>query len=216
MGGAFLFTISKARDAGVDMQDELDEFNEDLSEILNLNKKGIGDEGRSLKVEDRLNEISINLDAIEKELKKPKEDQDINLQVERTEDIVDKFGTQKDRQEFDILKSELDKSKDLATTSKRKKQITENLIDLKYNILFSQPGYWISALKNISENFDTIKWSDETSARNLVEDGKYLLDKVARGEYSEEIERVVIDLWGLMPKEDKEKTKQPRTDIFHY
>jgi len=206
----------EARDAGVDMQDELDEFNEDLSEILNLNKKGIGDEGRSLKVEDRLNEISINLDAIEKELKKPKEDQDINLQVERTEDIVDKFGTQKDRQEFDILKSELDKSKDLATTSKRKKQITENLIDLKYNILFSQPGYWISALKNISENFDTIKWSDETRARNLVEDGKYLLDRVARGEYSEEIERVVIDLWGLMPKEDKEKTKQPRTDIFHY
>jgi hypothetical protein len=39
---------------------------------------------------------------------------------------------------------------------------------------------------------------------------------MATGQFSDEIKKIVISLWDLMPASDQEKSKIPRTDILHY
>jgi hypothetical protein len=84
---------------------------------------------------------------------------------------------------------------------------------LKWRIFFQQPGYWFSVLNNINESFEEIQWSDYSKARALLDRGGDLL---ASSQFSDEIKSIVGELWDLMPEPDKEKTKEPRTDIPHY
>jgi hypothetical protein len=68
-------------------------------------------------------------------------------------------------------------------------------------------------LHNIYESFDEISWSDAGKARILLNEG---IDLINHGQYSDDIQRIVFELWELMPEPDIEKTKSPRTDIPHY
>jgi len=200
---------------------EIDEINDnDLNEVENglnelgeLNEKGRGDPDRGREVQKRLNELAAKLDEIEKSIKWPQRKNELKEELEKTEQVIDRFGKEKEERILSRLKPEAEKAIELKNI-KRAKDIKDKLLELKYGILFREPGYWVSVLKSINESFDEIQWSDRSKAKSLVNKGAELL---AGGQFSDEIKDIVWDLWDLMPDEsDRKKTKAPRTDILHY
>jgi len=107
---------------------------------------------------------------------------------------------------------EIEKVKEMKNI-KPLKNVLDKLHELYWRILSQQPGYWVSVLNNINESFEEIQWSDHSKARELLDRGGDLL---ASSQFSDEIKSIVGELWDLMPEPDREKTKEPRTDIPHY
>jgi molecular chaperone DnaK len=125
---------------------------------------------------------------------------------------VERFGTEKDENILEKLRTELSKATELQNT-KRIEDVVSKITQLKYKVLFAQPGYWVSILQNINEHYDEVKWRNRAEARSLLNRGGEIL---ATGQFSDEIKKIVISLWDLMPESDQEKSKIPRTDILHY
>jgi len=190
----------------------MDTIENDINDLEELNEKGRGDSDRSREVEKRLNELAAKLDKIEKNIKWPQKENELNEDLVSTEQVVDRFGKDGEEQMLLQLKSEVEKVIELKNI-KRADYVIEKLQILKYDILFREPGYWISVLSNINESFEEIQWSNRSKARNLVDRGGELL---ANDQYSDEIRSIVGDLWDLMPDSDEKKTKETRKDIPVY
>jgi len=183
-----------------------------INELRELIEKGRGDPDRSREVQNRLNELAIKLDEIERCIKEPQVETEFNEELERCNQVVDRFGDEKDEQVLSKLRLEAKKSIEQKNIN-RLNDVLSKVLELKWKILFEQPGYWVSVLNNINEYFEEIQWSDRSKAVSLLDRGSELL---ASGQFSDEIKRIVLDLWELMPEPDKEKTKEPRTDIPIY
>jgi len=191
---------------------ELKKIENFLLDLDNSIEKGRGDSDRSREVQDRLNEVAIKLDSISDNLKWPQMEKEINEELGWTKDIIDRFGNDKDRYIYSQLEPEINKA--IGQENVRlAKEALEKIHALKYKILFEQPGYWASVLKNIAETSEQIEWSDRIKANTLIDRGCELL---ASGRFSDEIKNIVRNLWDLMPVPDREKTKKPRTDIPIY
>ena len=190
----------------------LDEYDRSLDDLENLNEKGLGDRDRCREVQKRLNQLAVKLDEIERNIKWPKVVKDAEDELTWAKKAVERFGTEKDENILEKLRTELSKATELQNT-KRIADVVSKITQLKYKVLFAQPGYWVSILQNINEHYDEVKWRNRAEARSLLNRGGEIL---ATGQFSDEIKKIVISLWDLMPESDQEKSKIPRTDILHY
>jgi molecular chaperone DnaK len=191
---------------------DLDEYDRMLDDLDNLNEKGLGDRDRCREVQKRLNQLAVKMDEIERNIKWPQIVKDVEDELTRTKNVVERFGAEKDEKILEKLRVELNKVMELRNP-KRTEEALAKVAQLKYGILFSQPGYWVSILQNINEHYDEIKWNNRAEARSLLNRGGEIL---ATGQFSDEIKKIVVSLWNLMPESDQERSKIPRTDILHY
>ena len=183
-----------------------------LNELDSLNEKGRGDDDRGREVKERLSELATKLDEIESDIKLPQVEMQLEEELDKTQEITDRFGNEKDEQILSQIRLEIEKVKETKNI-KRLNDVLDKLLELKWRIFFQQPGYWVSVLDNINESFEEIQWSDNSKARALLDRGGDLL---ASSQFSDEIKSIVYELWDLMPEPDRERTKEPRTDIPHY
>jgi len=188
------------------------EIANDFSKLEDQIDKGRGDTDRHKEVHKMLNELSSKLDEIDRDLKWPQQESELNIELERTTEIVERYGNNQDETILSQISPQVEKVI-AQKNSRRATDIIEKLQELFYKILFDQPGYWVSVLHNINESFNEIQWSAQDKARILLDKG---IDLLSTGQYSDEIRTIVVELWDLMPEPDKEKTKVPRTDIPHY
>lgn len=86
---------------------------------------------------------------------------------------------------------------------------TQDLWDLRYNILKKKPTYWIERYydmqsKNISE------FTDENQAKRLLSNGQ---DALTRQNYKE-LEVIVKGLWSLLPRDENKEMKIKGTGLM--
>lgn len=192
--------------------DDFERIGNDLEELDEMKEKGLGNKDRNREILDRLKETAAKIDEFERSMKWPQVENELTEELEATEQVVDKYGNDRDEQILSQLRSGVEKAIELKNV-RLAKDIKDKLLTLKYRILFKEPGYWVSVLNNINEQFDEIQWSSRSKARSLVDKGSSLL---ASSQFSDEIKNIVQELWELMPDTDKEKMKAPRTDIPIY
>lgn len=183
-----------------------------LDELDTLIVKGRGDSDRIREVQNRLNELAIKLDEFEGIIKGSQIEKEFDYELDSCKQVVERFGGKTDEQYLSRLIAESQKP-EVQKNINRLNDILDKLRELKWKILFSRPEYWVSVLNAINESFEEIQWSDKSKAFSLIDRGGEIL---ASGQFTDEIKRIVLDLWELMPEPDKEKTKKPRTDILHY
>ncbi len=190
----------------------LHEYDSALDDLENLNEKGLGDRDRCREVQKRLNQLAVKLDEIERNIKWPQIVKDAEEELTWAKNAVERFGSEIDEKNLEKLTTELNKAIE-SKNPKRTDDVVSKITQLKYNILFAQPGYWVSILQNINEHYDEIKWSNRAEARSLLNRGGEI---IATGHFSDEVKKIVVSLWNLMPESDQERSKIPRTDILHY
>jgi molecular chaperone DnaK len=209
-----LSDIEERSIGAVNMDDDISSIGNGLDELDKLHEQGRGDNARSREIENRINELAIKLDEIDKSVEWPQTENELNDELKYIEELLEICNDEKSERALLQIKPEVAKAikiKDI----KRAKDALGRLSILKWHILFEQPHFWVDQLHRINEEFDEIKWSDRSKARGLVEKGCSI---VASGQFTDEIKDIVSRLWDLMPEAEREKRKQPppRDDILHY
>ena len=191
--------------------ENLDTIELGLGEITELNEKGRGDNDRQMEVERRLSELAVKIDEVEENIKWPELEKRLEEELGIVEQVVDRFGSSRKENVLSKLRAEAKRAIDLKS-AKRVIDVIDKFTQLRFSILREQQPYWVSVFMNINECFDEIPWVDTHQARTLISEGSSYLEN----QQLDEIESLVIKLWDLMPDEEIEKTKAPRTDILHY
>jgi len=175
------------------------EANEEIDEIRNdIQAAKGGDPDAVEKAARRLKGLKQRLDSIEYLLNWPITLKQYNEIISNCKNIVDKYGNGEDKDQLETLEKEAKKAidnKDL----KRLKTITEEILGIRWAVLFRQPGFWVSAFQEIKN--DPGRFTNQRRAEELIEEGSIALQR----QDLDSLKSIMLELWSLMPSEEQEK-----------
>ncbi len=175
------------------------EANEEIDEIRNDIRAAKGGDPDAVEKADRcLKGLKQRLDSIEYLLNWPITLKQYNEIVSNCKDIVDKYGNDEDKDQLETLEKEAKRAidnKDL----KRLKIITEEILGIRWAVLFRQPGFWVSVFQEIKN--DPGKFTNHRRAEELIEEGSIALQR----QDLDSLKSIMLELWSLMPSEEQEK-----------
>ena len=175
------------------------EANEEIDEIRNdIQAAKGGDPDAVEKADRRLKELKQRLDSIEYLLNWPITLKQYNEIVNNCKNIVDRYGNDEDKDQLETLEKEAKKAidnKDL----KRLKTIAEEILGIRWAVLFRQPGFWVSAFQEIKN--DPGRFTNQRRAEELIKEGSIALQR----QDLDSLKSIMVELWSLMPSEEQEK-----------
>jgi len=175
------------------------EVNEEIDEIRNDIQAAIGGDPDAVeKADRRLKELKQKLDSMECLLDWPITLKQYNEIISNCKNIVDKYGNDEDKDQLETLEKEAKKAidnKDL----KRLKTITEEILGIRWAVLFRQPGFWVSAFQEIKN--DPGRFTNQRRAEELIKEGSIALQR----QDLDSLKSIMVELWSLMPSEEQEK-----------
>jgi len=175
------------------------EANEEIDEIRNDIQAAKGGDPDAVEKADRcLKGLKQRLDSIEYLLNWPITLKQYNEIINNCKNIVDKYGNDEDKDQLKTLEKEAKKAidnKDL----KRLKTITEEILGIRWAVLFRQPGFWVSVFQEIKN--DPGRFTNQRRAEELIEEGSIALQR----QDLDSLKSIMLELWSLMPSEEQEK-----------
>ena len=175
------------------------EANEEIDEIRNDIQAAKGGDPDAVEKADRcLKGLKQRLDSIEYLLNWPITLKQYNEIINNCKNIVDKYGNDEDKDQLETLEKEAKKAidnKDL----KRLKTITEEILGIRWAVLFRQPGFWVSVFQEIKN--DPGRFTNQRRAEELIEEGSIALQR----QDLDSLKSIMLELWSLMPSEEQEK-----------
>ena len=173
--------------------------NEEIDEIKNdIQAAKGGDPDAVEKAVRGLKELKQRLDSIEYLLNWPITLKEYNEIISNSKNIVDRYGNDEDKDQLEILEKEAKKainSKDL----NRLKTITEEILGIRWAVLFKQPGFWVSVFQEIKN--DPGRFTNPRRAKELIEEGSIALQR----QDMDSLKSIMLELWSLMPSTEQEK-----------
>ena len=188
--------------------DYLLELQDEFEDIVLKDNNYLAIENRA-SVRRRLKELSKELYNVEKDLRWPKLEAATSNEAKDAKDIVERFGNEKEELRITELENRLKQvvsSKDAKFTG----ELGREMQRLKWDILFRQRDYWIGWLNRLKENYDNIAWINRDRAKSMINKGVTIITEHS---YTDELPKIVYELWGLMPEESVEDHKVFRDDI---
>ncbi|MBN1191224.1 MAG: Hsp70 family protein [Dehalococcoidales bacterium] len=150
------------------------------------------------KCQKRLVDLKIILDEAEDALEEPLIISKAHDEAEYMRGIVDKFGDEEEKQNFNALEKEINaaiESNDVGLI----KQKLEYLEGLYWRICFKQPGWWVGQLEDIEKRKPHMK--DQQLAERLIIQGRGAIDS----NNLDALKTVVRQLWGLLPADEQKE-----------
>ena len=120
-------------------------------------------------------------------------------------EIVNTYGNNDDKDQLSSLKNEAEKTisnKDI----NRLKKITEEIVSIRWAVLFRQPGFWVAAFQEVKK--DPGKFTDQERADELIDEGSIALQR----QDLDSLKSIMFELWSLMPPEEQEKISERVSD----
>ena len=175
------------------------EVNEEIDEIRNdIRAAKGGDPDAVEKAERGVKGLKQRLDSIEYLLNWPIALKQYNEIISNCKALVDKYGNDEDKDQLETIEKEAKKTinnKDL----KRLKTITEEILGIRWAVLFRQPDFWVSAFQEIKN--DPGRFTNQRRAEKLIEEGSLALQR----QDLDSLKSIMLELWSLMPSEEQEK-----------
>lgn len=164
-----------------------------------------GDADAIEKADRNLKELKQKLDSIENMAKWPVALKEYNVVVKDCEEIVTSYGNSDDKDQISSMIKEAEKTianKDI----NRLKKITEEMIGVRWAVLFRQPGFWVSAFQEIKKDPGT--FTDKNRAKELIDEGSAALQR----QDLDSLKSIMFELWDLMPRDEQEKIGEKVSD----
>ena len=165
-----------------------------------------GDPDAIEKADRNLKELKHKLDSIENSAQWPVALKEYNEVVSDCEEIIASHGDDDDKDQLSSLKKEAEKSITSKDTNRIKKIMTE-VGNIRWAVLFRQPGFWISAFQEIKKN--PSRFTNQERAEELIEEGSIALQ---RQDILDSLKSIVWELWSLMPPGEEERIKEKASD----
>jgi len=175
------------------------EVDEEINEIRSDIQAAKGGDPDAMEKADRgLKEFKQKLDSVEYLSNWPIALKQYTEIIDDCKDIVSKYGNDEDKDQLETLEKEAKKAidnKDL----KRLKTITEEILGIRWAVLFRQPGFWVSVFQEIKN--DPGRFTNQRRAEELIEEGSIALQR----QDLDSLKSIMLELWSLMPSEEQEK-----------
>jgi len=178
----------------------------DLDEIkVDLKAAQGGDPDAIEKADRLLKEIKQKIDTIDLLTKWPIALKAFNEIIIDCEHIVTTYGNDEDKDQLASLKNEADKSiasKDI----NRLKKLNQEIINIRWAVLFRQPGFWISAFQEVKK--DPGRFTNRERAEELLSEGSIALQR----QDMDSLKSIMLEIWSLMPEDEQEKISDRVSD----
>ena len=175
------------------------EVDEEINEIRSDIQAAKGGDPDAVEKADRgLKEFKQKLDSVEYLSSWPVTLKQYNEIISNCKDIVDKYGNDEDKDQLETIEKEAKKAIDNKDI-KRLKTITEEILGIRWAILFRQPGFWVSVFQEIKN--DPGRFTNQRRAEELIEEGSIALQR----QDLDSLKSIMLELWSLMPSEEQEK-----------
>ncbi len=178
----------------------------DLDEIkVDLKAAQGGDPDAIEKADRLLKEIKQKIDTIDLLTKWPIALKAFNEIIIDCEHIVTTYGNDEDKDQLASLKNDADKSiasKDI----NRLKKLNQEIINIRWAVLFRQPGFWISAFQEVKK--DPGRFTNRERAEELLNEGSIALQR----QDMDSLKSIMLEIWSLMPEDEQEKISDRVSD----
>lgn len=146
----------------------------------------------NLKAKNKILDFKTILDYAEEALEWPTLVEEANEMINKTEDLLDQYGTSNDKQKLIHLKMEIQKAIEDKDTDLLRKRISE-INSLYWAVLIEQPGFWVSSFDFAKE--DMTKMRDKNEAEQTIRRGELAI----QSNDLEGLKAAVRKLWELSP-----------------
>ncbi len=190
------------------LEEKLDEakIEDKVSEIkADIEAAKGGDQDAVEKADRRLKDLQIELDPLEHLIQWPKVQSKFNAIVADCDETVNSYGDNDDKDQASVLKKEADLAIQEKDTKKLDK-MSEDLIHIRWNVLFKQPGFWIGAFQDIKSR--PVEFTDSERAKELISEGNLALQRPDL----ESLKSIMWQLWGLMPQQEQDEVGKRVSD----
>lgn len=196
----------RTKDKNIEQKLSDEKVSEEINEIKHdIQAARGGDPDAVEKADRRLKGLKQKLDSIEYLSHWPVALKQYNEVIDDCKDIVSKHGNNEDKEQLEALEEEAKKAinnKDL----KRLKTITEEILGIRWAVLFRQDGFWVAAFQEIKKNPG--RFTNQRRAEELIEEGSIALQR----QDLPSLKSIMLELWSLMPSEEQEKVSDRVSD----
>lgn len=196
-----LYTTNLIREEGSCAdEDKLNKLEADIEAIRKDLQNSRTDDDRKKTVLNNLRQSIKTLDKIEAEGEWPKTEEELKDVFYRLEENDNKYGDDKIHALVADLKVQVTqtiKSQDIKLAS----ELIDTMRGINYMLLDKGLGVQmeIGQLSYLNEDFDTLDWTDRSTARSVLDRG---LNLAANNPVKEELEPIVRELYKLLPRAD--------------
>jgi len=187
------------KDKNIEQEFSEEGVNKEINEIRNdIQAAKGGDPDAVEKADRRLKELKQKLDSIDSLLEWPVALKQYSEVSGDCKDIVSKYGNDEDKNQLETLEKEAKKAisnKDI----KRLEKITEEILSIRWAVLFRIADFWIGAFQEIKENPGRFK--NQKRAEELIEEGNIALQR----QDLDSLKSIMWELWSLLPSWKQEK-----------
>jgi len=166
-----------------------------------------GDHDAMEKADRNLKELKQKLDSIENLAKWPVTLKEYNEIVNDCEEIVSSYGNNDDKDQMSSLKKEAEKAIESKDVS-RVKKIAEEMINVRWAVLFRDPRFWVSAFQEVKKDPGSFSFTDQVRAEELIDEGSVALQR----QDLDSLKSIMFELWSLMPREEQERISDRVSD----
>ncbi|MDD5700747.1 MAG: Hsp70 family protein, partial [Dehalococcoidales bacterium] len=152
------------------------------------------------KCQKRLVDLKIVLDEAEDALEQPLVISKAHNDIEYMRDIIEKFGDDEEKQNFNALEKEIDAALGSNDTDLIKQKL-EYLEELYWRICFKQPGWWVTQLEDLEKR--KLHMKDQQLAERLIIQGRSAIDS----NNLDALKTVVRQLIGLLPADEQQEVQ---------
>ena len=190
--------IQKADDKAVKEQLQEGRIDQDIKEIKgDIEAAKGGDPDAVEKADRRLKEFRQKIDSIEYLANWPVTLKQYSDTMADCEEIVNSYGSNEEKDQIAAIKSEAEKAVN-NKDAKRLKKIIDELMSVRWAVLFRQPGFWVGAFQEIKKSPKGFR--NQQRADELLEEGGMALQR----QDLDSLKSIMIELWSLMPAEKQD------------
>jgi molecular chaperone DnaK len=172
-----------------------------FEEIEKLLHAGRADCGAALEAEKRLLDLRVNLDKADDLLKWPALVTEANQGIDDLDKLIEEHGVPEQQKRADKLREQMEELVLQERAAPLRKKIKQ-IIDLRYEILFAQPSFWVGYFKYLEKQRSKIP--DAGAADRLFNQGYQCIQK----ENISGLRNVIVQLNNLLPDEVVEEVKR--------
>lgn len=189
---------------------DVSEFNSELDDVERLLNSRGNDVDTKVLARQKLQKTFIALDKIESANLWPEMEAKLDVAMEHLLINDQRYGNEKSQQ----LVSDYQKRVRHAKAEKdvqSGKQLLDELHAFSFALVGQDIGLWMSLIKDIDQDFESIDWADKREARRVLNEAKSM---IATKPSKTKVEDAVRILWSLMPKEKREAAQRASDDIL--
>lgn len=186
--------------ANVETMNALIRMNTELARLSDLFEKGGGDDATRIQITERVREILKEIDKTEEDILWPVMGKKINRALKELSECQAKYGNRESSESIDTYRIRAKAAVEQMSLTAAKGLLKE-IRAAGLEMMSGEIGLWVRYVREFYTQFDRYDWKDGDAAMKMIDRARKI---IAENPSKQEIERIVRNLFDLLPESPDE------------